>query len=229
MFSFLRITTPMEPATGRANTVPALLMAGIAMLGVSMAGLMAVSIAAHAEDPVPVEITTVGLVCDGQFEVITGGIDTQAEEMFDGPVHLALVARDGDFVEVRMQVFERGLLMPVVADDSRSMSGMADMIDQDDLMVEITATDIDVMLTQSLESGPVIRARVDGKPLVPTRESIARTDLYLDRISGAVTVNWTDNRVRDHKLPGAIRAAKIQLRDEKIFTGTCKPVAQRTF
>ena len=257
MFSFLRITTPMEPATGRANTVPALLMAGIAMLGVSMAGLMAVSIAAHAEDPVPVEITTVGLVCDGQFEVITGGVDTQAEEMFDGPVHLALAARDGDFVEVRMQAFERGLLMPeevftlggglaaagldmadagqagglmpVVADDSRSMSGMADMIDQDDLMVEITATDIDVMLTQSLESGPVIRARVDGKPLVPTRESIARTDLYLDRISGAVTVNWTDNRVRDHKLPGAIRAAKIQLRDEKIFTGTCKPVAQRTF
>ena len=51
---------------------------------------MAVSIAAHAEDPVPVEITTVGLVCDGQFEVITGGVDTQAEEMFDGPVHLAL-------------------------------------------------------------------------------------------------------------------------------------------
>ena len=96
MFSFLRITTPMEPATGRANTVPALLMAGIAMLGVSMAGLMAVSIAAHAEDPVPVEITTVGLVCDGQFEVITGGVDTQAEEMFDGPVHLALVARDGE-------------------------------------------------------------------------------------------------------------------------------------
>jgi len=44
MFSFLRITTPMEPATGRANTVPALLMAGIAMLGV----LMAVSIPAHA-------------------------------------------------------------------------------------------------------------------------------------------------------------------------------------
>ena len=100
------------------------------------------------------------------------------------------------------------------------MSGMADMIDQDDLMVEITATDIDVMLTQSLESGPVIRARVDGKPLVPTRESIARTDLYLDRISAAVTVNWTDNRVRDHKLPGAIRATKIQLSDEKIFTGT---------
>ena len=32
------------------------------------------------------------------------------------------------------------------------MSGMADMIDQDDLMVEITATDIDVMLTQSLKA-----------------------------------------------------------------------------
>ena len=73
------------------------------------------------------------------------------------------------------------------------------------------------------------RRRVDGKPLVPTRESIVHTDLYLDRISGAVTVNWIDKRVRDHKLPGNIRAAKIQLRDEKVFTGTCKPVAQPTF
>ena len=261
MFSFLRITAPRGPSTGPAKTVPVFLMAGIAMFVVmvagSIVGSMVGSMAAHAEDPVPVEITTVGLVCDGQFEVITGGVDAQAEEMFDGPVHLVLVARDGDFVEVRMQAFERGLLMPeeiftlggglaaagldmadagqaggltpVVVDDSHVMSGMADMIDQDDLMVEITATDLDVMLTQSLESGPVIRARVDGKPLVPTRESIARTDMYLDRISGAVTVNWTDNRVRDHKLPGAIRAAKILLRDEKIFTGSCKPVAQRTF
>ena len=47
--------------------------------------------------------------------------------------------------------------------------------------------------------------------------------MYLYRISGEVPVNWTDNRVRDHKLPGAIPAAKIQLRDEKIFTGACKP------
>lgn len=205
----------------------------------------------------PVEITRVGLVCNSQFEVIAGGVDTQAEEMFGGPVHLALVVRDGDFVEVRMQAFERGLLMPeevftlggglaaagldmadagqagglmlVVADDSRSMSGFADMIDQYDLMVEITATDIDVMLTQSLESGPVIRARADGKPLVPNCESIVRTGLYLDRISGAVTVNWIDKRVRDHKLPGDIRAAKIHLCDDKVFTGTCKPVAQHTF
>ena len=163
--------------------------------------------------------------------------------MFDGPVHLALVARDGDFVEVRMQAFERGLLMPeevftlggglaaagldmadagqagglmpVVADDSRSMSGMADMIDQDDLMVEITATDIDVMLTEP-ESGPVIGRGLMANRWCPPARAL-RTDLYLDRISGAVTVNWTDNRVRDHKLPGAIRAAKMQLRDEKIL------------
>jgi len=65
-----------------------------------------------------------------------------------------------------------------------------------------------------------VNHRFDGKPLLPTRESITRTDLYLYRISGAVTVNRTDDCVRNHKLPGAIRAAKIQLRDEKIFTGT---------
>ena len=119
-----------------------------------------------------------------------------------------------------------GATMAVVLDDSSTSTLPAG---NDDLMVEITATDIDVMLTQSLESGPVIKARVEGRPLVPTRESVATTELYLDRINGEVTVNWTDNRVRDHKLPGAIRAVKVQLRNEKIFTGSCQPVAQRAF
>ena len=158
---------------------------------------------------------------------------------------------------MRAQAYERGILVPeqvftlgggvhagmtdtayaglvgqtaaLVLNDSTITKAPAMPENPDDLMVEITATDMDVMLTQSLESGPEIRARVDGKPLVMTRESIATTELFLDRINGDITMVWTENRVRDHKVPGAIRAAKVQLRNEKTFTGSCKPVAQQTF
>lgn len=274
MFSFLRTISRTgsgsNPAAdqggGTSVTTSAIVAAGIGLMGIAglsglagIAGLASSTAAAQADTPEPAVLKTVGLVCDGSFQVITGGVDSAVEEVFDGPAHLALTMRDNDFVGVTVQTFERGILMPEqvfalgggmlagsldTADASQSggtMAGgtMAMVLDDsststlpagnDDLMVEITATDIDVMLTQSLESGPVIKARVEGRPLVPTREIVATTELYLDRINGEVTVNWTDNRVRDHKLPGAIRAAKVQLRDEKIFTGSCQTVAQRAF
>ena len=272
MVSFLRtISRPgsgSSPAAGRgigtSVMTPAIVAAGIGLMGIAglsgiaglagLAGLASSTAAAQADTPEPAVLKTVGLVCDGSFQVITGGVDSAVEEVFDGPAHLALTMRDDDFIGVTVQTFERGILMPEqvfalgggmlagsldTADASQLGATMAVVLDDsststlpagnDDLMVEITATDIDVMLTQSLESGPVIKARVEGRPLVPTRESVATTELYLDRINGEVTVNWTDNRVRDHKLPGAIRAAKVQLRDEKIFTGSCQTVAQRAF
>jgi hypothetical protein len=197
------------------------------------------------------------LVCDGTFQLVTGSADSSTEEIFDGPVHLVLVDREGDFVEVRAQAYERGILVPeqvftlgggvhagmtdtayaglvgqaaaLVLNDSTITKAPAMPENPNDLMVEITATDMDVMLTQILESGPENRARVDGKPLVMTRESIATTELFLDRINGDITMVWTENRVCDHRVPGAIRAAKGQLRIEKTFAGSCKPVAQQTF
>jgi hypothetical protein len=230
---------------------------GTKLAGAMFALLVAGSGIALAEksSPPPPKIT--GLVCDGTFQLVTGSVDSSTEETFDGPVHLVLVDREGDFVEVRAQAYERGILVPeqVFTLGGGVHAGMTDTADAglvgqaaalvlndstitkvpampenpDDLMVEITATDMDVMLTQSLEGGPEIRARVDGKPLVMTRESIATTELFLDRINGDITMVWTENRVRDHKVPGAIRAAKVQLRNEKTFTGSCKPVAQQTF
>jgi hypothetical protein len=127
-----------------------------------------------------------------------------------------------------------GQAAALVLNDSTVTRAAALPTAPDDLMVEITATDMDVMLTQSLESGPEIRARVDGKPLVLTRESIATKELFLNRINGDITMVWTENRVHDHKVhdhkvPGAIRAAKVQLRNEKTFTGNCKPLAQQAF
>ena len=122
-----------------------------------------------------------------------------------------------------------GQAAALVLNDSTITKASAMPKNPNDLMVEITVTDMDVMLTQSSESGPEIRARVDGKPLFMTCESIATTELFLDRINGDITMVWTENRVRDDKVPGAIRGAKVQLRNEKTFTGSCKPVAQKTF
>ena len=247
---FVGATAPRAPAA-RIGTK----LAGAMFAGILVAVLVAGSGMARAEKSPPPPPKITGLVCDGTFQLITGGVDSSAEDTFAGLVHLVLVDREGAFVEVRAQAYERGVLEPeqvftlgggvhvgmtdtadaglvgqaaaLVLNDSTVTRAAALPTAPDDLMVEITATDMDVMLTQSLESGPEIRARVDGKPLVLTRESIATTELFLNRINGDITMVWTENRVRDHKVPGAIRAAKVQLRNEKTFTGSCKPLAQQ--
>jgi hypothetical protein len=58
---------------------------------------------AEKSPPPPPRIT--GLVCDGTFQLITGGVDSSAEDTFAGPVHLVLVDREGAFVEVRAQAY----------------------------------------------------------------------------------------------------------------------------
>ena len=65
---------------------------------------------AEKSSPPPPKIT--GLVCDGTFQVVTGSVDSSTEKTLDGPVHLVLVDREGDFVEVRAQAYERGILVP---------------------------------------------------------------------------------------------------------------------
>ena len=97
----------------------------------------------------------------------------------------------------------------------------------DDLRIDATADAIS--LSQSTERGPIKRARVDGKPLVPTREVVATVTMRLDRIDGSLSLVWGESRVKDHKIPGATRPSKIQLRDEKSYDAVCMPVRQRTF
>ena len=75
----------------------------------------------------------------------------------------------------------------------------------------------------------MLRAKVDGKPLVPTRERVATVDMRLDRLDGSLSLVWSENLVKDHKIPGAIRASKVRLRDEKTYDARCMPVRQRTF
>ena len=85
------------------------------------------------------------------------------------------------------------------------------------------------MLRHVLESGPMMKARVDGRPLVSTREKIQTVEMRLDRASGDISLVWGEDSVRDHRRPGAIRISKVRLRDEKSYQAACMPVRQRAF
>ena len=200
--------------------------------------------------------TSIGLVCNGEYRTQAESVDSVAEDMFGGTMHVALVENEGQFVEVRLQPYEGDTRMPVQTYALMTMSeepsgeeesgmgaaavpglvtsgrlagaenALQDM-PADDLQIDATADAI--TLRQSTERGPIIRARVDGKPLVPTREVVATVDMRLDRIDGSLSLVWGESRVKDHKVPGAIRPSKIQLRDEKSYDAVCMPVRQRTF
>ena len=195
------------------------------------------------------------LVCDGEFRTQVADVDSVTEDMFAGTMHVALVREADEFVEVRLQAFEGETRMPVqtyalmlpaptsgeegAAMVSAAIPGLitseplagaeAGSVDGAADALEISATDEAITLHQTIERGPMMRARVDGKPLVPTRERVATVDMRLDRIDGSLSLVWSENLVKDHKIPGAIRASKVRLRDEKTYDARCMPVRQRTF
>ena len=221
--------------------------------GVRPAVTLAVAVmAALAAGPVSASAKSVALICDGEYRTMTGAIEGSAETSFPGTMHVALVEQDGSFVEIRLQAYEGETRMPVqqylampepmsVIDADTAPTGQMagktaravqpapadETVPSSKIHIDANATE--VVLHQTTETGPMMRARVDGKPLVPTRESVATVDMRLNRINGELSLVWGEHRVRNHKLPGAIRASKVRLRDEKAFDATCKPVRQRAF
>ena len=175
--------------------------------------------------------------------------------MFVGTMHLALVADDDGVIEVRLQAFENGartptqtfilpvveevpergemaLLFPELMETTQADEDSGETVQSaPEFTGELTidTTDAEVVLHQVVESGPIIRARVDGKPLVPTRQKIETVDMRVDRTSGRLSLVWGEDSVRDHRRPGAIRTSKVQLRDEKSYRAVCMPVRQRAF
>jgi hypothetical protein len=203
----------------------------------------------------PVSAAPITLVCDGEFRTQIASVDSVSEEMFGGTMHVALVSEADEVVEVRLQAFEGQTRMPVqtyalmpatpIAEGEETLVASAmipglnttaplagveiamDTRPKDAL--GINATDEAITLHQTIESGPMLRAKVDGKPLVPTRERVATVDMRLDRLDGSLSLVWSENLVKDHKIPGAIRASKVRLRNEKTYDARCMPVRQRTF
>ena len=205
--------------------------------------------AAHANP------AAVALVCDGEFRTQQAGLEGTTEAMFSGTMHVALVAEDNSVIEIRLQAFEDGKRTPVqtyalppVEEEPETgemallfpellVDGSVDAADMPMLPelaitpgeLTIDTTDREVVLRHVVASGPMIKARVDGKPLVPTREKIETVDMRLDRSSGSISLVWGEDSVRDHRRPGAIRTSKVRLRDEKSYRAVCMPVRQRAF
>ena len=165
----------------------------------------------------------------------------------------ALVVEENSVVEVRLQSYEDGTRMPIqtyrlpLVEEEPDLGDVALLFPellQDEgapdeeaapapvptpgtLTIDTTAKQ--VVLQQTVESGPMMKARIDGRPLVPTRQKIETVEMRLDRTSGDLSMIWSENSVRDHRRPGAIRASKVRLRDEKSYRAVCMPVRQRTF
>lgn len=219
--------------------------------------MLAACLGATAALPSFASAASIGLVCNGEYRTQAESVDSVVEDMFGGTMHVALVENEGQFVEIRLQPYEGDtrmpvqtyalMMMPEEASDSEEggvmgataipglvtsgkLAGAENAVQEmpaDDLQIDATADAI--VLSQSTERGPIIRARVDGKPLVPTREVVATVNMRLDRIDGSLSLVWGESRVKNHKIPGAIRPSKIQLRDEKSYDAVCMPVRQRTF
>ena len=168
-------------------------------------------------------------------------------------MHVALVAEENSVVEVRLQSYEDGTRMPIqtyrlpLVEEEPDLGDVAllfpELLQDSDAPDEeaapapepppgtltIDTTAKQVVLQQTVESGPIMKARIDGRPLVPTRQKIETVEMRLDRTSGDLSMTWSENSVRDHRRPGAIRASKVRLRDEKSYRAVCMPVRQRTF
>ena len=206
-----------------------------------------------AGGPAAAKSSAVALVCDGEFRLQTARIDGSDETMFGGTMHVALVAEENSVVEVRLQSYEDGTRMPIqtyrlpLVEEEPDLGDVAllfpELLQDSDAPDEeaapapepapgtltIDTTAKQVVLQQTVESGPMMKARIDGRPLVPTRQKIETVEMRLDRTSGDLSMIWSENSVRDHRRPGAIRASKVRLRDEKSYRAVCMPVRQRTF
>ncbi len=198
---------------------------------------------------------SVALVCDGEFRTQRASVEGTTEAMFTGTMHVALVAEDDSVVEVRLQAFEDGartpvqtFLLPPVEEapetgemallfpelleegpvDPNAAPAMPDpAIIPDELTID--TSDSEIVLRHVVETGAVVKARVDGRPLIPTREKIETVDMRLDRFSGDLSLVWGEDSVRNHRRPGAIRTSKVRLHDGKSYRAVCMPVRQRAF
>ena len=74
---------------------------------------MALALAACFGAPAGVFASSIGLVCEGEYRTQEASIDSVAEDMFGGTMHVALVKHEGQFVEVRLQAYEGDMKMPL--------------------------------------------------------------------------------------------------------------------
>ena len=66
-------------------------------------------------------------------------------------------------------------------------------------------------------------------PFVETPTNDHEINIWLNRVSGRVQVDWHCHEVRDYLPLGAIRSIKKRYSDHKLFTADCDVMCQRLF
>ena len=161
-----------------------------AVVGAAMA-----SYALAASDGVA---ASVALFCDGEFRTQRASVEGVTEINSAGAMHVALVAEQDSVVEIRLQTFEDGRRAPVqtfalppmeaepetgdmallfpelfinATGEDDGASDLSEVVAKPGTLT-IDTSEREVVLRHVVKSGPIIKARVDGRPLVPTREKI---------------------------------------------------------
>lgn len=150
--------------------------------------------------------------------------EVSVEDEFDGVFYLSIDSSGGVFNRLKLQPFERDIRLP-----SLEFEPEETMLNGVMRSVDIVATDDELILTARSESGGMVEALVDGRPLTPTYEVVKDMSLRLNRFNGRLEIDWKDHEVRDYKPVGAIRSTKKRYSDIKRFEAMCKTMQERLF
>lgn len=146
------------------------------------------------------------------------------EDEFNGTFYLSIDGSEGIFSRIKLQPFERDVRLPSL--DLQPEETMENGIMRS---VNIVANDDELLLSARSESGGLVEALVDGRPMTPTREIVKDVSLSLNRFNGRLEIEWKDHEVRDYKPVGAIRSTKKRYSDIKRFDAMCKTMQERLF
>jgi hypothetical protein len=146
------------------------------------------------------------------------------EDEFTGTFYLSIDGSGGVFSRIKLQPFERDVRLPSL--DLQPEETMENGIMRS---VNIVASDDELLLNARSESGGLVEALVDGRPMTPTREIVKDMSLSLNRFNGRLEIEWKDHEVREYKPVGAIRSTKKRYSDIKRFDAMCKTMQERLF
>lgn len=146
------------------------------------------------------------------------------EDEFKGAFYLSIDGSNGVFSRVKLQPFERDERLPSL--DLQPEESMENGIMRS---VNIVASEDELLLSARSESGGLVEALVEGRPMTPTREIVKDMSLSLNRFNGRLKIEWKDHHVRDYKPVGAIRSTKKRYSDIKQFDAMCKTMQERLF
>ena len=191
----------------------------------------------------------VALVCDGEFRTQVASIDGSDETMFGGTMHVALVRRGKvssrcgcNPMRARHACRSRPIMAAARRGRARSRRRGASVPGTSEdrnprrtrtrrtgcrrpwrsLTIDTTAKQ--VVLQQTVESGPMMRA---GSTASRWCRRARRSRPWRCGSTGRAAISACLEREpgRDHRIPGAIRASKVRLRDEKTYRAVCMPVS----